>query len=118
MAKDYEQGGSIDILIKTSNAIVVIENKINASDQPKQLYRYANWAKCEAQKCKVSFVFYLTPDGRLPTSESICGAKGEVDVRCISYDFIGKWLEQCLNNCDTGTRVHMFITQYLELFMI
>ena len=116
ISEDYEHGGYIDILVRTSNSILVFENKIDAVDQPKQLYRYANWAKSEGQKCKTrSFVFYLTPNGHLPARESVRGANGEVEVYCISYEFVENWIEVCRRNCDKSTRIYMFLTQYLEL---
>ena len=113
---DYEQGGYIDILVRTTNSILVFENKIDAGDQPKQLYRYANWAESEGQRCNArSFVFYLTPDGHLPAPESVRGVKGEVKVLCISYEFVENWIKLCRGKCDGSTRICMFLTQYLEL---
>ena len=99
ISEDYEHGGYIDILVRTSNSILVFENKIDADDQPKQLYRYANWAKSEEQICaKRSFVFYLTPNGHLPARESVRGVNGEVEVFCISYGFVEKWIDLCRKN--------------------
>lgn len=116
ISNDYERGGYIDILIRTSNAILVFENKINAGDQQKQLYRYANWAGDEARTCNVhSFVIYLTPDGRLPTQWSLKGDKGTVAATCISYGFVEKWLKRCIDVCGGNPRVRTFLVQYLEI---
>jgi hypothetical protein len=42
---NYEEGGRIDIAITQGNSCLVIENKINAGDQYKQLVRYDNFTK-------------------------------------------------------------------------
>ncbi|MEN8928386.1 MAG: PD-(D/E)XK nuclease family protein, partial [Flavobacteriales bacterium] len=42
ISKDYLSGGFIDLLISfPSGKAIVIENKIKAGDQPKQMYRYS-----------------------------------------------------------------------------
>src|SRR5690606_29538686 len=57
-------GGRMDIVIKTSNKIVVIENKVYAPDQNKQLIRYSN-------KYPNAHLIYLTLDGSPPERYSI-----------------------------------------------
>ncbi|MCU0351857.1 MAG: PD-(D/E)XK nuclease family protein [Flavobacterium sp.] len=56
------KGGSIDIIIEDDKQLLIIENKIYASDQPLQLARYINYAKSRDNKKIV--LLYLTLDGK------------------------------------------------------
>jgi len=79
--------GQADILLRGPGLILVIENKIGAADQDKQLCRYWEYARTEAEKNSLlPVVVYLTPDGRAPTPGSVGGALGldEMLVR-LSY---------------------------------
>lgn len=51
------EGGKIDIIIEDKNQILIIENKIYATDQKFQLARYSNYAKAKNKKF---IVLYLT----------------------------------------------------------
>ena len=46
ITEDYKQGGRIDILIRfhKPDFLILIENKIDAGDQPYQLFRYNSFA--------------------------------------------------------------------------
>lgn len=103
LTTDYKTGGRIDILIydtvdnKPKNAII-IENKIYAGDQYKQLYRYRNFAKDKFQQF---VIFYLNLFGN-PASQESEGdqetdkvSSGE-DYLTLSYKYdIIPWLKQC-----------------------
>lgn len=98
-------GGRIDILIRDSKGkTILIENKIYAGDQEKQMVRYSNFAKN-------AHLFYLTLDGKEPDNgkeiESLC---------CISYsrDIIN-WLEDCRKESACVPTVRETITQYIHL---
>ncbi len=69
ISEDYKSGGRLDILIRLpkSNYIILIENKIDAGDQPYQLLRYNKYAK--ETKCKYKLL-YLTKDGHDPSETS------------------------------------------------
>lgn len=69
ISKDKQSGGRIDILIKDATCRgIIIENKIDACDQPFQLLRYHNFAK----QCLSKFeIIYLTKDGKEASSESV-----------------------------------------------
>ncbi len=54
---DFTEGGRIDILVKSDNKRIIIENKINALDQKNQLFRYHNYA---LQKGQEFWLIYLT----------------------------------------------------------
>jgi len=86
---DFEQdtGGRIDIVItgKNSQRPIIIENKIYAEDQGKQLVRYRN-------AYKNPILLYLTPDGNEASKQS-AGA-GKVKYTPVSYQsHICRWLE-------------------------
>lgn len=113
---DYEQGGRIDILIhdKEKNAIV-IENKIYADDQPKQLYRYCRYA----QKTYSNYrVLYLTLDGKDPSENSVNGKDITIEANfmCISYqNHIKRWLEECIKVVAEKSNVKNSLNQYLHI---
>ncbi len=116
--------GRIDILVHDPDGknAIIIENKIDAGDQEKQLYRYYKYAK---EKFNDFRIFYLT---RLKSKPSIDSIKGEdtkignggelqegSDFFCISYiDDIKNWLQDCMNNCDESKPVRSIIEQSIN----
>ena len=105
------KGSRADILIETSEAMVVIENKIYAADQPAQLERYhayANqWPKSE--------VFYLTLHGDEPSSDSL-GALSSEKVRCISYETdVLEWLDDCVKEVARVPQIREILVHYQNL---
>ena len=117
-----DEGGIIDIFIETDSLNIIIENKIEAEDQPKQLIRYYNYAN----KCKKDFVLlYLTLDGKQATTISTIGKNLEgkelsllpvTHYHCISYkDNIRKWLERCHELSANFPLVRETIKQYINL---
>ena len=85
----------IDILLTNANKkALVIENKINAGDQDKQLWRYYNTLKEQDYLDRNIHLIYLTLDGREPTSDSI----GDLDpekITTVAYKKLIPWLERC-----------------------
>lgn len=109
ISEDYESGGYIDIVIKDNSNQIVIENKIYAQDQTKQLYRYKNYYK----DC---FLLYLTLDGCEPSIESTNGLKLDADYHCISYaKNIIEWLESCLKEVVNKSIIRETLNQYICL---
>jgi len=108
--EDKSEGGRIDLLIKDrNNKAIIIENKIHASDQLKQLVRYNN-------AYKNAPIFYLTLHGSSPSENS----KGELEEGdnyvCISYaEDIITWLELCRKEAVTHPILRETITQYIYL---
>lgn len=86
---------------------VIIENKIWAADQPRQLQRYAE--QMRDYKCHV---LYLTPDGREASDDSA----GGIAYRCISYrtDLI-PWLRGCQQRAYDEPALRESIAQYRRL---
>lgn len=111
----YESGGRIDIFLtdKHNNAIL-IENKIYANDQYKQLYRYWNYAK----KYEKFQLIYLTLDGHKPSDFSIEGNVKKLqdnDYLCVSYaNEIKSWISDCMVEAIHLPQVQYTLTQYLK----
>ena len=100
---------NIDILVcdQSSMQAVIIENKIWAADQPRQLRRYV-----EQMKDYRPHVLYLTPDGREASEESA----GDVAYRCISYkDDLVSWLRGCQKRAYDEPALRESVAQYLQL---
>lgn len=100
--------GRIDILIENGEQALIIENKIYATDQDKQLIRYDQFAEKRFKKGNYS-ILYLTLDGSGAGDES---AKG-VDYFKISYKTtLDKWLEKCLLISAFKSSIREVILQY------
>ncbi len=84
-----DSGGRMDIIVESNCRAIIVENKLNAKDQPNQLLRYKNYADTF---CKNGYeILYLSLDGHKANDIA------ESEYRCISYkEHILKWLEQCL----------------------
>ena len=104
--------GRIDILIKDEKRkkAIIIENKIYANDQLKQLERYDSYAKETYQKGNYQ-ILYLTLDGKEATEQS---GKG-VSYLTISYEEnIINWLEKCVAIASRFPIVRETIIQYIN----
>lgn len=116
--KEFNAGtyGRIDILFETKNACLVIENKIRADDQSKQLERYHNYVK--TKDVKTTNVIYLTLVGSDP-SEYAFGSLGSKDrdrIRRLSYKSdIVKWLDACIREVARVPQVRELLIQYQNL---
>lgn len=101
-------GGYIDILLTDKeNNQIIIENKIYAVDQPKQILRYHNFDKSAP-------LIYLTLDGKMPSVESTGKEPAVLDkLICISYqDDILKWLDECKKSSIDQPIIRETIKQY------
>jgi len=109
--QNQEEGGNIDIIIEVENFAVIIENKINAGDQPKQLLRYWNYGNKQFPE---NFrLLYLTLNGKEASEGSTCGKKCGEDYFCISYkDIISSWLEKCIEAIENKPLVGDSVKQY------
>lgn len=89
----------IDILIEKNDDCVVIENKIWANDQPRQLERYHEYA---TRKSEDPILIYLTPDGAGPKKHTL-GDLPEDEVICLSYckDII-EWVDACIKEAEAA----------------
>jgi len=107
--KEYQ---NIDILIKSKNQAVVIENKIYARDQDKQLARYYRIMKEEGfEDIKI---VYLTLFGTEPSKESIGALDKPIDL--ISYDYhIREWISNAIAKSATIPTLRESLVMYLNL---
>lgn len=113
-SEDGANGGRMDILIESEDhrQAIIIENKIYAGDQDKQLLRYNNYAKDESFE---SFkLLYLTLDGHKASDES---TGGEIfNYKKISYgNEILRWLSACQQVTFDKPLVRETISQYITL---
>lgn len=105
---DYSEGGRIDIFIEHPTNNIIIENKIYASDQFQQLYRYYQYDNSAR-------ILYLTLDGRNPSDDSLGGLSIE-SISCVSYkEQILSWLEQCIAKSASLPMIRETIVQYRNI---
>ena len=108
----------IDLRIITSDKqhAVVIENKIGAGDQAKQLCRYYRTMKDHGYG-NVRLL-YLTLKGDDPSEDSFCGPHCEARSHCeaISYkDTLPAWLERCQQRAYDEPELRESVAQYRRL---
>ena len=110
-----DTGGRIDILVKSSRYGLIIENKIYAGDQDKQLIRYDNYGK-ETFGADGYLLVYLTLYGYDASKESTATKSAEeVGYLRLSYaEDILRWLEQCVRLADNKPLVRESLNQYIR----
>ena len=110
-----DTGGRIDILVKSSHYGLIIENKIYAGDQDKQLTRYDNYGKTTFGADRYLLV-YLTLYGYDASKESTATKSAEeVGYLRLSYaEDILRWLEQCVRLADNKPLVRESLNQYIR----
>ena len=112
--EDCSEGGRIDIAVESNGKAIIIENKIYAGDQEKQLVRYYNYG---ATNCPNGFrLLYLTLDG----SDASEWSKGELtlneDYYAIAYNHeISDWLQRCIESSARHPLVRETLIQYQNL---
>lgn len=116
--EDSTKGGRIDIQIASNEKAILIENKIYASDQEKQLIRYFNYGK---EKYKGNFrLLYLTLHKGDASEYSISNTDKELisnqDYYPIGYNHeILSWLNRCIELAVYHPLVRETIRQYKYL---
>lgn len=110
-----DTGGRIDILVKSSSYGLIIENKIYAGDQDKQLTRYDNYGK-ETFGADKYLLAYLTLYGYDASKESTATKSAEeVAYLRLSYaEDILRWLEQCARLAYDKPLVRESLNQYIR----
>lgn len=108
ISNDYRTGGRIDILIRDDRAnVIMIENKIYAEEQHKQLIRYKN----AFPKGKL---FFLTLYGQ----QTKCEEAQTIENLCmpVSYENdIINWLDLCRKEAIETPMLREVISQYIYL---
>jgi hypothetical protein len=130
--KDGGFSGRIDIIITQpkANACLILENKIWAADQPKQLERYFKFAQDHLKiKPRNIHLYYLSPDGQIPHPDSFGELKnthyiaspraqsvqedGKLPLRCISYSVnMSNWMNICLKIAEKNAPIYHALQQY------
>ena len=96
----------LDLMIDTDSCCYLIEAKINAGEQYKQIERYCQWAEKRNKDYKM---YFLTLDGHK--------AKTAGEYECFHISFkseIFHWLEECKKGINIPTLTGA-IEQYLQL---
>ncbi|MEO1049239.1 MAG: PD-(D/E)XK nuclease family protein, partial [Bacteroidota bacterium] len=114
---DFEQYSTfteyknIDILLNNRKQAVVIENKIWAEDQDRQLERYHEIMKNEGYQEII--IIYLTLDGKEPDQKSLGKLKLDKDVHLISYSYdVYNWIERCIEISSRNPTLRETLIQY------
>lgn len=112
-AKELDAGdkGRIDVFVESRNTLVVIENKIYAREQDKQLLRYGQYCEEEYnRKGKKAIILYLTLYG---TESSQAGSTSYYRV---SYqEHIRNWLLCCIRATGDYPNISSALKNYLSL---
>ena len=107
---DGQQSGRIDITVESARYMIVIENKINAPDQPRQLERYFEHARAIG---KTPILIYLTPNGLSPGKYTL-GDLHPDQVVSMSYDSeIANWIHKCRDSVSMLAHIRESLNQYL-----
>ena len=104
--------GQADIVLRGPGLLLIIENKIYASDREDQLWRYWQYAKNEKNVLPV--IVYLTPDGRRPTTNSVRGDR-ELSQKLVLLSYhrdISRFIEETLTDLQ-AVSVAEVLRQYL-----
>ena len=118
----------IDLLIESDDVCIVIENKIYAEDQKRQLGRYYEYA---LDTGKEHSIIYLTLGGDEPGELTLYGGEGEPSefygenkippcrmlpkdtVVCLSYEkFINEWVDACIKEVARIPQIRETLHQY------
>tara|TARA_B110001469_G_scaffold108028_1_gene108496 strand:+ start:784 stop:2076 length:1293 start_codon:yes stop_codon:yes gene_type:complete len=100
--------GQLDLLLESDSHLLVIENKIEAYEQPNQIERYVEYL--ESQKTKVGQVIYLTLDGKPAETHN-----GKAYLRISFREHIMAWLERCLQATDQIVSINQVLIQYKKV---
>lgn len=113
--KAYREYKKIDVLLKNANQVIIIENKIYAEDQNKQLQRYYDTIEKEVSQKDNIHVFYLTLNGSEASEQSI-GNLDKDEINVISYqEHINTWLERCIEIASKYPTLRETLIQYQKL---
>jgi len=105
----YKEQYNIDILLKSKNQVIIIENKIDTQDHSNQLNRYVDIIKKQGYNEDEIKVIYLTLYGEEP-NEFI------EDIILLSYSQdIKNWITKCIEKVAQKPTLRETLIQYLNL---
>ena len=105
---------NVDILVRDKKRAVVVENKIWAEDQHRQLERYYREMRDQGYSAEQISLVYLSLDGREPTDESL-GSLKRASVQLVSYSDLLPWLERCGERAHEEPALRESVSQYRRL---
>ena len=112
----YREYKNIDILITNGNQAIIIENKIGAGDQERQLERY--WRTIQSEGIYDIKVLYLTVNNHSPSENSL-GELTEDERKFVfnlSYgDKIRTWLKKCYASAIDLPELRESLKQYIHI---
>lgn len=115
-ARVEREANNIDLLISNGRQAVIVENKIWAADQIRQLQRYRDsLVKRDYTDADIR-ILYLTLDGHEPDPESL-GEIPQNKVQFVSYggQEIQDWLTGCQRRAFNEPGLRESIAQYIRL---
>jgi len=111
-----DQTGRIDIALESRGVkkpiLIIIENKIYAEDQERQLQRY--WDYGQANKYD-TYILYLTISGHEPSEHTVgeMSEEGKHRITLISYGvFVCEWMEDCIQAAAKLPHIRETLVQY------
>ena len=112
--EDCSEGGRIDIAVESNGKAIIIENKIYAGDQEKQLVRYYNYGtKNYSNGIRL---LYLTLNGDDASEYSHEKLVVNEDYYAIAYNHeISDWLQRCIEFSARHPLVRETLIQYQNL---
>ena len=112
--EDCSEGGRIDIVVESNGKAIIIENKIYAGDQEKQLVRYYNYGtKNYSNGIRL---LYLTLNGDDASEYSHEKLVINEDYYAIAYNHeISDWLQRCIEFSARQPLVRETLIQYQNL---
>lgn len=110
----------VDIVIYLENQVIPIEAKIWAKDQDKQLWDYYNYYKNRYEKFqtfKIDQIYYLTPDGKAPSKESLDGFGEDTNlVKKISFkEDISAFLNQLQEELLIESEIAIIVKDFIDV---
>ena len=116
-----EEGGRLDIIVESGKKAIIIENKVYADDQEKQLIRYHNYATQHYGEGNY-VLLYLCLNAHEASDASTKSKNTELKVSesyyPISYNSeIQQWIKDCLAASYDKPLVRETLRQYLDLII-
>lgn len=107
----YREKNNIDILLKSVNQAIIIENKIYTEDHSNQLSKYLNIIRKEGYKEENISLIYLTLFNEEPNEKSV----RDITINLTYETNIKNWIEQCIKVVATVPTLRETLVQYLML---
>ena len=106
----------MDVLVE-AGAWLVIENKVDSSEQPEQVKDYLEHLhQCTVSRSIQSTLIYLTPNGRSPESlgsAKLAESEQSGQLHCWSYGGeLCEWLENCRDECE-AKKIKIFLADFI-----